>query len=89
MRSVFSSTIHHAHVVHIQENVVLYSRSVRPLASRLQAALPPTHPLQSAITTFFFSFFLLLGGGRIVFRDCRWVFGLRACSLPAVGRPAG
>ena len=41
-RSVFSSAIHHAYVVHIQENVVLYSRSAWPLTSRLQAAFSPT-----------------------------------------------
>ena len=74
----------------IQENVVLYSRLVWPLASRLQAAFPPTHPSRDGLQLLIFlSFFLLLGGGRIVFRDRRWVFGLRACFPPAVGRPAG
>ena len=57
-RSVFSSTIHvhHAYVVHIQENVILYSHSAWPLTSRLQAVFPPTHPWQSAITIFFLFF---------------------------------
>ena len=53
-RSVFSSTIHHAYVVHIQENAVHYSCSAWPLTSRLQAAFPPAHPCSLIIIFLFF-----------------------------------